>query len=108
MPNADNFPKYGDLELCIDVRAHVQGGAYIKRMWGRFPRVDMRCLSSEEKAENRKDTEEMHTASRVQLLVKGLGSAAREDGITEKVDMVLYSQKDRAAFFDPPDSGPIM
>ena len=106
MSNADNFPKYGDLELRIDVRAHVQGGAYIKRMWGRFPHVDMRCLSSEEKAENRKDTEETHTASQVQLLVKGLGSAGRMGSQT--VDMVLYSQKARAAFFDPPNSGLIM
>jgi len=70
MPNSDNFPKYGDLEICIDIRAHVQGGAYVKRMWSRFPHVDMRCLSSEEKAENRKDTEEMHTASQVPAACK--------------------------------------
>lgn len=100
MSNADDFPKYGDLELRIDVRAHVQCGAYIERMWGRLTHVDMRCLSSEEKAENREDTEEMHTASQVPAPCKRIEKRS-EDGITEKVDMVLYPQKDRAAFSTP-------
>jgi hypothetical protein len=100
MSNGDDFPQYGDLERCVDVRTYVEGGAYIKGMWGRLPHVDVRCLSSKEQAEDRKDTEEMHTVSQVQAPCRRLRKRS-EDGPMKKTVMVLYSQKDRAVFSAP-------
>ena len=100
MSNGDDFPQHGDLERCVDVRTYVEGGAYIKEMWDRLSHVEMRCLSSKEQAEDRKDTEEMHTVSQVQAPCRRPRKRS-EDGPMKKNDINLYSQKDRAVFSAP-------
>lgn len=71
----------GDGELCVDVRAYVEGVPHIEGMWDRLPRVDTRCTSPEEQAENWKDTEEMHTVSKYELFTQKIVRREERAGI---------------------------
>jgi hypothetical protein len=62
-------------------------------MWYRLPRVNVRCTSPKEQAENWKNTEEMHTVSEIRALQTETIERGSEDRHTEKLASVLFPER---------------